>query len=105
MFLNIPEDQTVWNDAGKNYTNATWIEPIGIDNSGIVSKSSDFQPGDQFFFGETIVTYILTDPSGNMATMSFSITVIGMLFSIGVLICCLMPRAYLLQSNKPACTE
>ena len=94
MFLNKPEDQTVKNDAGKDYANVTWVEPIGTDNSGIVSISSNFQPEDQFFFGETIVTYILTDPSGNMVKMSFSITVIGMLFSICVyaFISCLIPN-------------
>ncbi len=53
----------------------TWDEPNSTDNCGIASIISNFQSGDLFPIGSTIVTYEVTDSTGNTATCSFEITV------------------------------
>ena len=57
-----------------------WSENIAIiDNSGEVTLTSNFQPGDTFFIGSTNVVYTATDISGNQAKATFTVTVIGKL--------------------------
>ena len=48
------------------------------DNSGSVTLTSNYQPGDAFPIGETYVVYTATDPSGNLMTLMFTLTVQGM---------------------------
>ncbi|XP_071823803.1 uncharacterized protein [Apostichopus japonicus] len=51
-------------------------EPTATDNSGIASVvSSTVTPGVFFRTGDTTVTYIFSDPSGNSAPCSFVVTV------------------------------
>ena len=55
-----------------------WTAPIVTDNSGYLTLSSDYIPGDLFPVDETtMVTYSATDPSGNIATRSFFVTLFG----------------------------
>ena len=54
------------------------MEPSVTDNSGIVSMVSNYSPGDEFFIGETLVTYTAIDPYGNTCTYIFTVTVYGM---------------------------
>lgn len=52
----------------------TWTLPSVTDNCSAV-LSSTHNPGSNFPFGETIVTYTATDPSGNASTCSFKVLV------------------------------
>ena len=61
--------------AGLAYVAVSWTEPVVTDNSGFLTVSSNYQPGDQFPIGETNVTYTATDSSGNINTFSFTVTV------------------------------
>ena len=63
-----------------------------MDNSGFVTLTSNYQPGDVFPIGKTEVVYSAIDPSGNSATASFVVTVAGrhkryVLLPIYTLIC------------------
>ncbi|XP_022082334.1 uncharacterized protein LOC110974776 isoform X2 [Acanthaster planci] len=68
-------DQVEFGVSGKSIV---WTEPTGIDNTGgqVIIAQRNFQPGDVFPVGETVVTYVLVDPSGNQATCQFTITII-----------------------------
>jgi gliding motility-associated-like protein len=55
----------------------TWATPIATDNCGsLVDLESDFESGDMFPVGATVVTYTATDTFGNVSTCSFIIKVI-----------------------------
>ena len=55
-----------------------WATPSVRDNSGYFHLSSNYKPEDLFPVDETtMVTYTATDPSGNVATLSFLVTVSG----------------------------
>ena len=43
----------------------------------MVTLTSDYNPGDWFAIGTTVVTYNATDASGNTAMCSFNVTVLG----------------------------
>ena len=66
-------------DRDQPYATASWITPTAIDNSGSVTLSSDYNSGNVFLIGTTDVTYTATDPSGNSAIFTFTITVKGKL--------------------------
>lgn len=53
---------------------ATWTPPVAQDNCTVTIASSR-QPGTAFPIGITTVTYTATDPGGNTATCSFTVTV------------------------------
>ncbi|HYC86744.1 MAG TPA: HYR domain-containing protein [Chryseosolibacter sp.] len=55
----------------------SWPEPSASDNCDApVTLTSNFQPGDDFPIGTTLVIYIASDSAGNTDTCSFQITVI-----------------------------
>ncbi len=55
---------------------ATWDLPTATDNSGYAPRrSSNYNPGQAFPLGNTLVRYTFSDDSGNSATCSFSVTV------------------------------
>ena len=63
--------------AGVTSIPVTYTEPNATDNSGtafLVSRSA--QPGDSFPLGVTVVEYVFSDPSGNLASANFTVTVI-----------------------------
>ncbi|XP_072033083.1 hyalin-like [Amphiura filiformis] len=64
-------------DMNQSYAIVTWSEPTASDNSGSVTLTTDYNPGDEFSIGNTYVTYTATDPSGNSAALSFTVTVNG----------------------------
>ena len=66
-------------DAGVDNATVTWTEPTVTDNSGVLTLTSDYQPGDQFPIGVTLVTYTASDPNGNIAMLSFHVNVSGKL--------------------------
>ncbi|WP_170109857.1 DUF7948 domain-containing protein, partial [Xanthomarina spongicola] len=57
----------------------TYTEPVGSDNCGIVSTNltTSLGSGDTFPIGNTVVTYMTTDTSGNTETCSFTVSVVG----------------------------
>ncbi|XP_072024945.1 uncharacterized protein [Amphiura filiformis] len=75
----MPNDVTQNNDPNQPTAVITWIEPTATDNSGEVSLTSDYQSGDIFIIGVTVVTYRAVDGSANEATSSFTITIIDVL--------------------------
>ena len=71
---------------GKDFATLNWTEPNATDNSGVVTVSSSNTPGLRFYIGSTNVTYTAIDPSGNRATSTFKVTVIGQ--CLGSVRCC-----------------
>ena len=69
-------------NVGLGYAVVTWTEPTVTDNAGDFNLTSDYQPGDQFLIGDTLVTYTATDPSGNRAMLSFHVNVTGNLMTV-----------------------
>ncbi|XP_033099724.1 uncharacterized protein LOC117103264 [Anneissia japonica] len=54
----------------------TWQIPTVTDNSGMWNVSSNFDPGDTFDVGEYLIFYNATDPYGNEASITFTVTVL-----------------------------
>ena len=55
---------------------ATWVIPTAVDNcSGVVSVSSNYNPGNLFPVGTTTVTYTFND-GANVSTCNFTVTVV-----------------------------
>lgn len=52
-----------------------WVEPVATDLSGASVFSNSHTSGSTFQVGETVVTYLFSDPFGNMAVCSFSVVV------------------------------
>ena len=56
----------------------TWPDVIANDTTGILNVTSDYQSGDSFPIGTTIVTYWVEDDNGNIrASCSFHVNVVG----------------------------
>lgn len=56
-------------------TTLNWVAPTASDNCGQFTLVSNFMPGASFGTGDTMVTYIVTDASGNADTCSFLVSV------------------------------
>ena len=54
---------------------ATWTEPVASDNCSVQSLAGDHLSGSTFAMGDTVVSYLVTDESGNTTSGSFIITV------------------------------
>jgi len=72
----VPSDMTLPAEAGLCQAVASWTAPIFSDNCALVATSSDTASGSAFPVGTTVVTFSATDLHGNVATASFSITVV-----------------------------
>lgn len=70
-----PTDILAENDPGSCYTSITWAPPTATDNKGVVSFTSNYQPGDLFSYGATQVVYTATDAAGNSTQASFYVYV------------------------------
>ncbi|XP_072037056.1 uncharacterized protein [Amphiura filiformis] len=63
-------------DPGLPSAVVTWNDTIiATDNSGNVTISSNYKPGETFPIGNTNVVYSAIDPSGNSENITFTITV------------------------------
>ena len=71
-----PVSDTVNTVAGECYAIAGWTAPAATDNCGVVSFSSNLQPGDTLSPGAYVVNYVATDPAGNETSCSFTLTVV-----------------------------
>ena len=80
VFLNCPTANiTVGNDVDKCGSNVFYLTPIAEDNCFVtVVQTAGPLPGALFPVGTTLVSYKATDPSGNMATCSWTVTVTDM---------------------------
>ena len=65
-------------DPGLAVGSVSWSDAVATDNTGSLSVSPDIASGSNFTVGVTTVTYNTTDPSGNPATCSFTVTISGM---------------------------
>jgi len=76
--IDCPSDITVDSDPGLCSAIVSYNEPVGTDNCGgaITSIIEGFPSGSAFPVGTTLVTYQVTDISGNTASCSFDITVV-----------------------------
>ncbi|XP_033103174.1 hyalin-like [Anneissia japonica] len=72
-----PHDTTVNTTFRLPTANVSWNEPFAEDNSGTVNLTVDIEPASIFQIGDTLVTYIAEDPSGNTDMCSFTLTVQG----------------------------
>ena len=75
VISNLPANLAVDNSHGLCTGVASWVEPIATDDCQIASLVADTPPGSSFPLGETTVTYTATDTTGNVATASFTVTV------------------------------
>ncbi len=75
--INCPSDITieVGRRCGTDPGEITWTTPVPSDNCTVTSLTSNFNSGDPFPQGTTIVQYIVTDNSGNQATCTFNVNV------------------------------
>ncbi|MDE0957072.1 MAG: HYR domain-containing protein, partial [Planctomycetota bacterium] len=69
-------DLLIDNDPGTCGAVATWMEPVASDNCSLQSLAGDHLSGSTFAMGDTVVSYLATDESGNTTTNSFTITVL-----------------------------
>lgn len=75
-FNAVPPSDTVNNDSGVCGAVFSWTTLTALDNCGGVVVTSTHNSGDIFPIGTTTVIYIATDASGNIDSVSFTITVI-----------------------------
>lgn len=74
VISNCPTNLTVSNDNGDCGAVVSWTLPTYTDNCGAVMTYSHL-PGSYFNVGTTVVTYTVTDGSGNISICSFDVTV------------------------------
>ncbi|NRA75657.1 MAG: HYR domain-containing protein, partial [Planctomycetes bacterium] len=75
-FTSVPVNMIVENDLAVCGAHVSWEEPMALDNCTIASLVSDHISGDLFEIGDTSVTYVATDSSGNSVDTSFTVTVL-----------------------------
>ncbi|XP_071945813.1 hyalin-like [Antedon mediterranea] len=71
-----PEDFTLPTDNGEPHRVTYWTEPTVTDNSGSVSISQSHTTGSTFDLYNTTITYNFTDSSENVASCTFTVTII-----------------------------
>lgn len=76
IITGCPSNQTISMTADACSVIANWNIPSSTDNCELVSLTSTHLPGSTFQKGITTVTYSATDATGNVATCSFTITVV-----------------------------
>ena len=77
-FSICPLNQTLQTPLNQSTAVAVWDEPECRDNSGSnPTLTCSYEPGSQFGIGLTEVVCEATDGSGNKATCTFNIEVIG----------------------------
>ena len=78
-FEACPINQTRNTDTGLPTVMLAWENPSATDNSGDISEvTCDPPPRTKFVIGQTLVTCVAVDSSGNNNTCSFQINVKGM---------------------------
>ncbi|XP_072018428.1 uncharacterized protein [Amphiura filiformis] len=76
VISNCPAAINLQVDAGVTEATATWNSPTATDNSGDApTRSSNYNSGESFPVGVTLVIYTFSDAAGNTATCSFEVIV------------------------------
>jgi flavin reductase (DIM6/NTAB) family NADH-FMN oxidoreductase RutF len=75
VISNCPTDIVVSVTGGSCDEVVNWVAPTRADNCSIASFNSTHNSGDTFSVGTTVVSYIATDPAGNVTTCTFNVTV------------------------------
>ena len=75
VLTGVPADINLNNDAGQCSATYNWLLPEFTDNCGVASFNGTHDSGATFSIGQTIVSYVLTDLSGNILESSFVVTV------------------------------
>ena len=74
--ITCPSDITVSNDEDVCGAAVTWTPPTGDDNCTFTTiQTAGLAPGSEFPVGTTVITYEVTDASGNSSSCSFNVTV------------------------------
>ena len=76
--VTVPDDISVFADAGLSSATVTYAAPTATDNVGVTSGPSltaGLASGGAFPIGVTTVTYDATDAQGNIGSASFTVTV------------------------------
>ncbi|MAJ29473.1 MAG: hypothetical protein CMJ92_08740, partial [Planctomycetes bacterium] len=76
VVLNTPTDVVAIADPGSCGTNISWIEPTAEDNCSVQALISSHDPEDFFLTGTTVVSYTAQDPTGNISTVQFNVTIL-----------------------------
>ena len=78
VLIDVPESLSVHTDPGMSTAVVSWQQPSATDNSvEPVTITSNLNSGYMFSIGNTTVTFIATDTSGNEDSAMFTITVTG----------------------------
>ena len=73
-----PGNQTAYTEPGQASATVGFADPRVTDNSGEhLTITCDAESGSQFKIGETNVTCQAEDPSGNLASCSFTVNIEG----------------------------
>eukprot|EP00057_Strongylocentrotus_purpuratus_P028659 XP_011683133.1 PREDICTED: uncharacterized protein LOC578978 isoform X8 [Strongylocentrotus purpuratus] len=75
VIVTCPDDVSVRVDVGVTRGTATWTVPTATDDSGTVNVASNYNPGDFFDIGTTLVAYTLSDDEGNSINCDFFVIV------------------------------
>ncbi|XP_072051852.1 hyalin-like [Amphiura filiformis] len=70
-----PADITETAGLGVSNIPVFWTPPMALDNGGAVNRGSSHFPGQSFPVGETTVMYTFRDLANNVASCSFTVTV------------------------------
>ncbi|XP_070537273.1 hyalin-like [Ptychodera flava] len=70
-----PDNIDVAPEPGEATVVVNWTQPYATDNSGYVTVKSDYQSGTEFSIGSTSIHYNASDPSGNVDSCQFNLTV------------------------------
>lgn len=73
--LVCPENIVIGTQTANCDAPITWTPPVVVDNCGVDTIFSNFQPGDNFSTGTTEVIYTAIDRSGNIGTCRFTVTI------------------------------
>ena len=77
MISGCPGSQNATTDSGSDTGTVTWTPPTATDNSGTQTLTSDYNPGDTFPIGTTLVTYTSADDAGNTDDCMFYVEITG----------------------------
>ncbi|KAK3545348.1 hypothetical protein QTP70_004069 [Hemibagrus guttatus] len=80
-WIQCPEDIITLTNKRQGSSNVTLSAPVLRDNSGnevVVQVTPILSPAQPFPIGTEVITYTATDPAGNKANCSFTVTVIDM---------------------------
>ncbi|MDD3604878.1 MAG: HYR domain-containing protein, partial [Kiritimatiellae bacterium] len=75
VISDCPADIATTNIPGSCLAMVTWTAPTADDNCGVESFTNDYNSGDTFNVGTTVVHYVATDASGNSSVCSFNVVV------------------------------